>query len=177
MMGWSDNEAANVLIDRLGRDAINRRLESLGLASTRLRRRMMDVEAARRGDENVSTPAELGRLMEAVYKGDGLSGPRAKDMLKVAAVPKWGTAAASPFRAALPESLVVADKTGELEGVRCVVAAVDLRGRPYVAAIMTSYLRRESDGEAAIREISGALFETFDRLARGGEHGRLLDER
>ncbi len=68
MMGWSDNEATNLLIGRLGLDAVNRRLDGLGLTATRLRRRMMDLEAARRGDENVSTPAELRALAEAVYE-------------------------------------------------------------------------------------------------------------
>jgi beta-lactamase class A len=177
MMGWSDNEATNLLIERVGRDAVNRRLDALGLGATRLRRKMMDVAAAQRGDENVSTAAELGRLMETLHAGTGLSPERAKDMMAVAAIEKWGTTSmpASPFRGPLPEGLTVADKAGELEGVRCVTAAVDLKGRPYVAAIMTAYLKRELDGEAAVREISAALYETFDRLARGSEYGRLLN--
>ena len=65
MMAFSDNEATNLLIDKVGMEAVNRRLDALGLSKTRLRRRMMDLEAARRGDENVSTPAELRRLMGA----------------------------------------------------------------------------------------------------------------
>jgi beta-lactamase class A len=169
MMGWSDNEATNLLVSRLGMDAVNRRLEGLGLARTRLRRRMMDAEAARRGEENLGTPAEMRRLAEALREGVGLGPDRAKDLLAVAAVPKD-----SAFRAPLPEGLTVADTPGSLEGVRCVTALVDLPGRPYAAAVMTTYLRSEPDGEAAIREISAALFETFDRLARGGGHGRLL---
>ena len=56
-------------------------------------------------------------------------------------------------------------------------AVVDLPGRPYVAAIMTTYLRRDEDGEAAIRDISAALFETFDRLARSSEHGRVISDK
>ena len=39
---------------------------------------------------------------------------------------------------------------------------------------MTTYLRRDADGEAAIREISAALFETFDRLARSSDLGRVI---
>ena len=58
------------------------------------------------------------------------------------------------------------DKDGELEAVRVAAAVVDLPGRPYAVTIMTTYLRRDDDGEAAIREISAALFSTFDRLAR-----------
>ena len=172
MMGWSDNEATNLLIARLGMDAVNRRLDGLGLPVTRLRRRMMDLPAARRGDENVSTPGELRVLMETLYKGVGLAPGRAKDALKVAAIPK-----ASEFRSPLPEDLVIADKPGELEGVRCVTAVVDLPGRPYSAAVMTTYLRRDKDGEGAIREVSAALYETFSRLARASEYGRTISEK
>lgn len=171
MMGWSDNEATNLLIDRVGMDAVNRRLDLLELPRTRLQRKMIDLEAARRGRENISTPSEMVRLAEALYRGAGLSPARAKDLLDVAVVEKD-----SPFRVPLPAGLRVADKPGSLEGVRCVTAVVDLPGRPYAAAIMTTYLRRDEDGEAAIRAISAALFETFDRLARASEHGRVLIE-
>ncbi|HEY3121576.1 MAG TPA: serine hydrolase [Vicinamibacteria bacterium] len=172
MMGWSDNEATNRLIDKVGLEAVNRRLDELGLHATRLRRRMMDLDAARRGDENVSTPVEMRRLMEVVHAGTGLTPPRAKDLLAVASVPKE-----SPFREPLPETLTVADKPGSLEGVRCVSAAVELPGRPYAVTIMTTYLRRETDGAAAIREISAALFDTFDRLARASAYGRIISEK
>ena len=179
MFGWSDNEATNVLVRRLGLPAVNQRLVALGFSQTRMRRLMMDLEAARRGDENVSTPGELRRLMEVVYEGPGLSPARASDLRSVAGVQKWGTArsTASPFRQPLPDTLLVLDKSGDLEGVRCVTAVVPLKGRPYAVAIMTSYLRRDADGEAAIREVSAAIYETFDRLARASEYGRVISER
>jgi beta-lactamase class A len=179
MMGFSDNEATNLLIDKVGLPAVNQRLDVLGLARTRLRRRMMDLEAARRGDENVSTPGELRRLMEAVYEGAGLSPARAADLKAVASVTKWGTppGQASPFRLPLPDGLRVLDKAGELEGVRCVTAVVDLPGRPYSVAVMTAYLRRDHDGADAIRAISAALHETFDRLARSSDLGRVISEK
>ena len=173
MIGWSDNEAANRLIDKVGMDAVGRRMTALSLPGVRLRRKMMDLEAARRGDENVATPGELRRLMEAVQEGVGLSAARAADLRLVA-----GTAeSSSNFRAALPEGTKALTKSGELEGVRCEVAYVDLPGRPYSAAIMTKYLRRDSDGTAVIRELSALLFDTFDRLARSSEYGRIISER
>ncbi|HVR72581.1 MAG TPA: serine hydrolase, partial [Vicinamibacteria bacterium] len=172
MMGWSDNEATNLLVDRVGMEAVNRRLDRLELPRTRLRRKMMDLDAARQGRENVSTPSEMLRLVEALYRGAVLSPARAQDLLEAMSVEKD-----SPFRLPLPAGLRVADRPGGLEGVRCVSAVVDLPGRPYAAAIMTTYLRRDEDGEAAIRAISAALFETFDRLARASEHGRIVSER
>ncbi len=173
MVGWSDNEATNVLIDRLGMAAINHRLEDdLALQHVHLRRRMMDLEAARRGDENVGTPGEMRRLAEAIYAGRGLSPASARDIRVVLATPKD-----SPFRAPLPARLTVLDKPGDLEGVRCVTAVVDLPGRPYAVSIDTTFLRRQEDGASAIREISAALFETFDRLARSSDVGRVISER
>jgi hypothetical protein len=54
---------------------------------------------------------------------------------------------------------------------------VDLPGRPYEAAIMTAFLRREKDGDEAIAEISAAVHDTFDRLARSSEYGRVISDR
>ncbi len=173
MIGWSDNEAANLLAGRVGLDAVNRRLDTLGLAKTRLRRRMMDLAAAREGRENVTTPGELLRLMDTVVRGPGLSADRATDLRAVAATPESHTA----FRAALPDTVSAYTKSGELEGVRCEVGRVDLPGRPYTAAIMTTYLHRDAEGETAIREVSTAVYETFDRLARASEHGRVISEK
>ena len=65
-------------------DAVGRRLTALSLPGVRLRRKMMDLEAARRGDENVATPRELRRLMEAVREGVELTPARAADLRLVA---------------------------------------------------------------------------------------------
>jgi len=173
MMGWSDNEATNLLVRRLDMDAVNHRLDGLALARTRLRRRMMDLDAARWGNENVSTPREITRLVEAIVSGRGLSPERAKDLLAVATVRDES----SFFRRGLPEGQRAVSKPGALEGVRCEAAWVDLPGRPYVAAVMTTYLQRDGDGEAAIREISTSIFETFQRLAHASDYGRIISER
>ena len=67
---------------------------------------MMDTAAARRGDENVSTPDELVRLLEAMNDGDAA----AIELLKK---PKQNR-----LRKGRPEGVASADKSGELEGVR-----------------------------------------------------------
>src|SRR5437762_2166279 len=73
MIAVSDNSAANVLYDGVGKDNVNAMLRSLGLSKTMLRRKMMDVAAARRGEENVATPQEMVRLLEAIHKGKVLN--------------------------------------------------------------------------------------------------------
>jgi hypothetical protein len=42
---------------------------------------------------------------------------------------------------------------------------------------MATHLRRDADGEAAIRDLSTALLETFDRLDRASALGRIVSDR
>lgn len=169
MMSLSDNAATNILIDEVTMAAVNARMDVLGLPKTRLRRRMIDLAAALRGEENVSTPREMVRLIEAVRKADGLPPALAADFRAVVGVSK-----STGFRDPLPSGLTILDKPGSLEGVRTATGLVDLKYRPYAAAIMTTALRNAADGENAIREISKLVYETFDRLDRASPEGRLL---
>ena len=169
MMSLSDNAATNILIDEVTLPSVNARLNVLGLRQTRFRRRMIDLAAARRGEENVSTPQEMVRLIEVIRKADGLPQPLADDLREVVGVSK-----STGFRDPLPSGLTILDKPGSLEGVRTATGLVDLKYRPYAAAIMTTALRNDPDGEDAIREISKLVYETFDRLDRASPEGRLL---
>jgi hypothetical protein len=51
---------------------------------------------------------------------------------------------------------------------------VFVENRPYVISVMTSYLRKERDGEEAISNISLAAYRMFDRLGRASEYGRVV---
>src|SRR5438094_10552147 len=82
MIAVSDNAAANILYDRVGRDNVNALLRGLGLSKTTLRRKMMDIAAARRGDENVATPQEMIRLLEAIYKEKALNKQSTAEFIK-----------------------------------------------------------------------------------------------
>jgi beta-lactamase class A len=172
MVTLSDNTATNVLIDRLGMNAIAARMQALGLNGTKLRRHMMDSAAARRGEENISTPDELARLLEAMHgpiAGPANAGPHvlapAIDLLKK---PKDNR-----LRKGLPEGVESADKSGELEGVRVDAGIVFAKNRPYVLSVMTSFLKDEAEGERAITEISRTAYQYFSRLGAGGALGRL----
>ncbi|MGE5243922.1 MAG: serine hydrolase, partial [Betaproteobacteria bacterium] len=153
----SDNTATNVLIDRLGLDRVTRRMAALGLHETKLRRRMMDAAARERGDENVSTPFELVRLLEILNAGAGLSPGAREGAMAMLEKPKT-----SRLRAGVPAGVPVADKPGELEGIR-VDAGIVFAGRPYVLAVMTRSLQREQEGERAIADMSRAAYVFFTK--------------
>ena len=85
MIGVSDNGATNVLIERVGMERVNARLDALGLRETRLRRKMMDVAAARAGRENTATPRELASLLSKLESGDVLDPAHTRSCLEALA--------------------------------------------------------------------------------------------
>jgi len=169
MVAVSDNAATNVLIDRIGMENVNTFLSSQGLSQTRLRRKMMDVKAAAEGRENTSTPAEMMKLLESIYRGQILNKEMTDDFFKVLSTHKE-----SFIPRGLPEGLKIANKPGELEGVRNDSGVVFVENRPYVICIMTTYLRRERDGEEAISNVSLAGWRMFDRLGHASDLGRVV---
>jgi beta-lactamase class A len=172
MVAVSDNSATNVLIDRLGMDNVNALLDSLGLRHTRLRRKMMDIQAAAEGRENTSTPQEMLTLLEKLYQGKVLDQEMTADFFKVLSTHKT-----SFIPRDLPDSLQIANKPGELEAVRNDSGIVFLHNRHFILCVMTTYLTRERDGEDAIAKISSATYSMFDRLARSSEYGRIISDR
>ena len=169
MVAVSDNSATNVLIDRVGMENVKAMLDSLGLAHTRLRRKMMDLAAAKEGRENVSSPREMMMLLGAIYRGKVLNKESAADFFKVLSTNKdsW-------IPRDLPAGLKIANKPGELEAVRNDSGLVFVEGRPYIICVMTSFLGNEREGEEAISKISLATWRMFDRLSRASEYGRVI---
>src|SRR5882757_5947465 len=169
MISVSDNSATNIIIDRVGMENVNALLDSQHLTHVRLRRRMMDLKAASEGRENVASPREMMLLLEALYRGKVLNKEMTEDFFNLLSIHKE-----SYIPRDLPETLRVANKPGELEGVRNDSGIVFTGSRPYVISVMTTYLRRERDGGDAIVRISNAAYQMFDRLSRASEYGRVV---
>jgi len=172
MISVSDNSATNIIIDRIGMENVNALLDSLGLTHTRLRRKMMDLKAAGEGRENVATPREMMLLLEDLYRGKVLNKEFTENFFKLLSIHKE-----SYIPRDLPEDLRVANKPGELEGVRCDSGIVFTGNRPFVISVMTTYLGHERDGGQAIIRISTAAYRMFDRLSRASEFGRVISPR
>lgn len=169
MVAVSDNSATNVLIDRVGMNNVNAMLDGLSLTHTRLRRKMMDLDAAKQGRENISTPREMMTLLAALYQGKVLNKESTADFFKMLSTNKdsW-------IPRDLPADIKIANKPGSLEGVRNDSGVVFVEGRPYVICVMTAFLRNERDGEQAISSVSLAAWRMFDRLSRASEYGRVV---
>jgi beta-lactamase class A len=169
MVAVSDNAAANVLIDRVGKDDVNATLRGLGLSKTMLRRKMIDLAAAQRGDENVATPKEMVRLLEAIYKEKVLSKETTAALIK-----QLSTLKQSYIPRLLPESVQVANKPGELEAVRTDSGIVFAANRPFAISVMTAYDRDERAAERAISEVALEAYRYFEMRGKTSEYGRVL---
>ncbi len=169
MIAVSDNAATNILIDRVGKDNVNRMLRGLGLSKTLLRRKMIDIAAARRGDENVATPQEIGRLLGAIYKEKVLNKEATSELIK-----QLSTKKESYIPRYLPENVQVANKPGELEGVRNDCGIVFAQNRPFVISVMTAYDHDEKGAERAISEVALEVYRYFEMRGKTSEYGRIL---
>jgi beta-lactamase class A len=124
MLAVSDNASTNVLLDRLGFDAVAAEIHRLGLGHTRVRRKMMTA-----GPENETTAADLATGLARL-----LEEPFAADMLHALRV----AADAESFLPHLLPGATIAAKSGELENVRHEVAYVVDGERRLVTAVCSS---------------------------------------
>src|SRR5207302_5054013 len=170
MVAVSDNAATNVLIDRVGMQNVNATMRSLGLTKTMLRRKMIDVAAARRGDENVATPQEMVRLLEMIYKGKALNKELTDELIKQLKTLKKD----SYLSYELPASVELADKPGTLDGVRNDSGIVFAQNRPFAISAMTAYDRDEKAAESAISEVALEAYRYFEMRGKTSEYGRVL---
>jgi beta-lactamase class A len=166
MIMVSDNSSTNIVIQAVGMDKVNARMQALGLGDIRLRRLMMDAAAVKRGEENVASPQSLAKVAELLWRGEGLkpeSREAALGMLKLVS---------GSMRQAVPSRVPVYAKTGSLDGVRTEAGVVAVEGRPFSIAVMTTYLGQDAEGSRVISDMTAAAYAYFDRLAAGGVYGR-----
>jgi beta-lactamase class A len=166
MVVLSDNTATNMLIDQVGMANINRTLDELGLPGIRLRRKMIDIAASARGDENIATPRDAARLMEKLFRSEVVSKPLSDDVLKFLKLRKD-----SPIPKLLPANVQIANKPGSIEGVACDWAIVYVPNRPFAIAVMTNYNGENANAGDAIANVAKLAYDYFARLARSTEYG------
>jgi beta-lactamase class A len=136
MLAVSDNAATNAVIEAVGMETVNDLAAALGLEHTRLRRRMMDVAAGDRGEDNTTCAADMAALLCALARADGIPMHACRRVLAAMAqshhtdiVPRYLPAAASR---------VISSKQGELAAVRHDVALVDEGERRIAIAVLSA---------------------------------------
>jgi beta-lactamase class A len=167
MIQFSDNTATNRCIALAGMPKVNALMDQVGLKKTRLQRIMLDqTSAALRDEENISTPLEMARLMEMLYRGKFEGSAEMMGLLKLVddgwQLPDGG------FRGAIPKEVPVAAKPGAVRGVQCESGIVFLEHRPFVLSVMAVYL---NEGSKPVSEVTRIVFQYFKTIAASNHYG------
>lgn len=165
MIRDSDNAATNKLIGIVGMEAVNARMETLGLGGEiRLRRKMIDLAAGREGRENVATPRAMAQLAAMLEQGRAVSPEVSRKALQYMQLVRGA------FRQAAGPNTPVATKTGALTGVECEMGVIRLNKRPFALAVYTAYLEEASP----LTDVTRIVLQTMEKLAKANSAGRFL---
>lgn len=149
MIILSDNTATNLLIDRLGIEAINGMIDRLGLTGTRLRRKLFQPELAAQGIINTVTARDMGALLKMILRGKVVGEAASREMMTLLYQQR--------LNGKLPfylhgEGIRVAHKTGEDDGLTHDVGYI-AAARPCIVCFL-SERTNVPKAERAMQEIA-----------------------
>jgi beta-lactamase class A len=157
MIVSSSNLASNLLLERVGLDAVNRHCP----AGMSVRRQIGDIAASESGITNTVTAAACADLLAAVISADRAGSANGAEMLRMLrdGLHRDG------IPAALPADACVATKSGWVDGVRhdcAIISGADTA--PYVLSVCTTGL---ADDRALdlIRHIAAASWRDRQQFA------------
>jgi len=160
MITESDNIATNLLIERLGMEKINSRIQALGCQDSVLRRRMMDFAAAAAGQENLTSVIDIAKVLAALHQGLCLD--PVSDLQMCGILERQTDRCKTPLL--LPPETVCRHKTGELPGAEHDAGIILTTGGAYVLAVMSDELPDPSSGCQTIAEISRTVYDCLTAI-------------
>ncbi|HTZ57310.1 MAG TPA: serine hydrolase [Acidobacteriaceae bacterium] len=180
MIVVSDNTATNMILGRIGGDAVNHRMTELGLKQTAVMRQIMQpkifpnaktrlepqgvtAEGRKPGNEKWGTgrscPRDMVILMEKLYRGELVSKDASQEMLRVMKRQRDLQGVGRDMK-----NTVVASKSGALDHLRSSVALVYSKNGPVAISITVNGIPEvdygvDNPGNLLIAKISSILVE------------------
>ena len=158
MITDSDNTAANMLIRLVGRQAINREMQALGLHQTWLANDIRS-EGPIRTDLR-SSARDMVQLLEDMAHDRLVDEWSSREMLDILA----GQRHNGLLPAVLPSGTEIAHKTGSLHDTLDDVGIVFLANAPYAIAVMTTNLASLEAGRRFIHSVSRVAYNDLERF-------------
>ena len=155
MIILSDNTATNLLINLIGMNKVNETMSKLGLKHTVLRRQMMDFEAAKEGKENETCAMDLILLFDSITKGLHL--PQEYGGLMLDILKRQQVQDKLPFY--LPETTILAHKTGTLPGAEHDGGILFLPQGAYLICILTADLQENYQGLQLVASLGKIIYD------------------
>ena len=153
MITVSDNVATNLIIDRLGMEAIRAWIDKAGLVETRIERRMMDRTVMSAGQGNWTSAADMETLLAGIASGTCVSREASREMRRVLE--------AQQIQDRLPrrlgEGVRVANKTGNFSDVIHDAGIVTWPGGTLLITVLTQGMRSPWLAIDTLAEIAAML--------------------
>lgn len=171
MNAISDNTATNILIDRLGIDAINTAMAEAGMSNTHLYRKIVFTSARKLKYPNFATgtPRDFMTLMSNLYQRKLLNKQNTEAMLTIMRIQKnMGNLTRymnfNPFRN--DKQAWVASKTGSIDGTRNETGIIHTKDSVHVVSVMSKACKDkqwtpENEATLTVAKISKAVNEAF----------------
>lgn len=156
MIILSDNTAANLMIDRVGVDAVNRTMEERGVPGICLRRKFFQPQLAALGITNTVTARGCGVLLEKMAKGELLGGEDDEKMLSILYNQRLN--GKIPF---FLHGVKIAHKTGEDDGTTHDAALIQAK-RPFVLCMLSNDVD-VPEYERLMQDTARELYEMYNR--------------
>ena len=139
MIVVSDNTATNLVLDELTTDAVNARMDVLGLKQTRVLRKVFGGGVSKAGNDpalkpfglGVTTPHEMVTLVEKIYRGEIVSKEASKEMIELMKRQQYHGGIGRTLNGVVP----IASKHGALDRLRSDIGIIYSKRGPIAMAI------------------------------------------
>ena len=155
MITISDNTATNMLIERVGIDAVNRLIRELGAEQSVLRRKLMMPELARKGIRNELNCKDVLLFLDLLAKNRFLDEEACSDMMSILKLQQLN----HKIPLLLPNGAVVAHKTGEDTGITHNAGVIFYKDKALALCVLSEEVPDTVKGQYAIAQIARAAFD------------------
>lgn len=156
MIVRSSNLATNLLIEKIGATTVNEMMRRLGSFDIQVLRGVEDQKAFDAGLNNRVTASDLLLLYKKLLDGETFAPASRERMLDILKAQEFN----EKIPAGLPPGTPVAHKTGDITAFHHDAAIVFPPGeQPYVLIVLTGGILDEAKANAAIAEVSRAVWE------------------
>ena len=129
----SDNQATNILIDFLGMENINLLGKELRLKETFLGRKMMDIEARKKGYDNTCAD-DISLLLKLIYQEKLINKKASQLMLDILLRQQQG----ERLQRYLPSDIKIAHKCGDLDNLENDGGIIWIEDKAYILVVLTN---------------------------------------
>jgi beta-lactamase class A len=158
MVAVSDNTASNLLLDAVGFDRVQGTIASLGLVGTALKRRFLGRAPAAGEPENLTTAADLARLLAAIADDSAASPAGCARMRELLALQQDRARLARR----LPAGVAFGGKSGSLPGLVHDAGLLTGPADVLAVAVLTRGFPDPYAAEEAIGEVALAMLEEVE---------------